>query len=40
MRRQLRAVARFHQKDREGWFRMDLRSGWIKHAEVLFIKPK
>ena len=24
----------------EGWFRVDLRSGWIQRAEVLFIKPK
>jgi len=29
-----------HPKNRDGWFRMDLRSGWISYAEVLFIKPK
>ncbi|MCH8216461.1 MAG: hypothetical protein IH892_06780 [Planctomycetes bacterium] len=35
-----RSPTRFHQKNSDGWFRVDLRSGWIKHAEVLFIKPK
>jgi hypothetical protein len=30
----------FHPRNGEGWFRVDLRSGWVKHAEVLFIKPK
>jgi hypothetical protein len=35
-----RSPTRFHQKNGEGWFRMDLRSGWIDRAEVLFIKPK
>jgi len=35
-----RSPTRFHEKNGEGWFRVDLRSGWIKHAEVLFIKPK
>ncbi len=35
-----RSPTRFHEKNSEGWFRMDLRSGWIEHAEVLFIKPK
>jgi len=35
-----RSPTRFHEKNSEGWFRVDLRSGWIKHAEVLFIKPK
>ncbi|MCK5804077.1 MAG: hypothetical protein KAI66_14675 [Lentisphaeria bacterium] len=35
-----RSPTRFHQKNSDGWFRMDLRSGWIQHAEVLFIKPK
>ena len=24
----------------DGWFRMDLRKGWIERAEVLFLKPK
>jgi hypothetical protein len=35
-----RSPARFHKKNSDGWFRIDLRSGWIKRAEVLFIKPK
>ena len=35
-----RSPTRFHEKNSEGWFRMDLRSGWVAHAEVLFIKPK
>jgi hypothetical protein len=30
----------FHERNSEGWFRVDLRSGWIDYAEVLFIKPK
>jgi hypothetical protein len=35
-----RSPIRFHQKNAEGWFRVDIRSGWISRAEVLFIKPK
>ena len=35
-----RSPVRFHKKNSDGWFRIDLRSGWIKRAEVLFIKPK
>jgi hypothetical protein len=35
-----RSPVRFQEKNGEGWFRMDLRSGWISQAEVLFIKPK
>jgi hypothetical protein len=35
-----RSPTRLHAKNGEGWFRMDLRSGWIDHAEVLFLKPK
>ena len=31
---------RFHKKNSDGWFRIDLRTGWIKRADVLFIKPK
>lgn len=31
---------RFHEKNGDGWFRVDLRTGWIKHSQVLFIKPK
>jgi len=34
-----RSPVRFHKKNSEGWFRVDLRSGWIDRAEVLFIKP-
>ena len=35
-----RSPTRFHEKNGEGWFRMDLRTGWIQHGEVLFLKPK
>ena len=35
-----RSPTRFHEKNSDGWFRVDLRSGWIEYAEVLFIKPK
>jgi len=35
-----RSPTRFHEKNGEGWFRMDLRSGWVQQAEVMFIKPK
>ncbi len=35
-----RSPVRFHRKNAEGWFRVDLRSGWIDRAEVLYIKPK
>ena len=35
-----RSPTRFHEMNSEGWFRMDLRSGWIERAEVLFLKPK
>ncbi|PIU64785.1 MAG: hypothetical protein COS85_11225 [Armatimonadetes bacterium CG07_land_8_20_14_0_80_59_28] len=35
-----RSPCRFNRKNSEGWFRCDLRSGWIDPAEVLFIKPK
>jgi hypothetical protein len=35
-----RSPVRFDKKNTDGWFRIDLRSGWIKRAEVLFIKPK
>jgi hypothetical protein len=35
-----RSPTLFHPKNSDGWFRVDLRSGWIKQAEVLFIKPK
>ncbi|HOX59852.1 MAG TPA: hypothetical protein P5205_21625 [Candidatus Paceibacterota bacterium] len=35
-----RCPTRFHAKNGDGWFRMDLRSCWITRAEVLFMKPK
>ena len=35
-----RSPTRFHEKNSDGWFRMDLRSGWVAYGEVLFIKPK
>ncbi len=35
-----RSPLRFNMKNSDGWFRVDLRSGWIGRAEVLFIKPK
>jgi len=35
-----RSPVRFDKKNSDGWFRIDLRTGWIKRAEVLFLKPK
>lgn len=35
-----RSGCRIHRKNRDGWFRLDLRKGWIDRAEVMFIKPK
>jgi len=35
-----RSGVRFHQKNSDGWFRVDLRTGWVDPSEVLFIKPK
>ncbi|WP_145215690.1 sialidase family protein [Planctomycetes bacterium TBK1r] len=35
-----RSAVRFHRRNAEGWFRVDLRKGWIERGEVLFIKPK
>jgi len=35
-----RSPCRFHRKNAEGWFRVDLRSNWVTPAEMLFIKPK
>jgi hypothetical protein len=35
-----RSPVRFSRKNSDGWFRVDLRSGWIQRAEVLFVKPK
>ena len=35
-----RSGCRIQKKNSDGWFRVDLRKGWIDRAEVLFIKPK
>ncbi len=35
-----RSPVRFHEKNSDGWFRVDLRSGWVTRAEMLLIKPK
>jgi len=35
-----RSPCRFHPKNGDGWFRLDLRKGWIERGEVLFLKPK
>jgi hypothetical protein len=35
-----RSPVRFHPKNDEGWFRVDLRTGWIDRCDVLFIKPR
>jgi len=35
-----RSPCRFQPKNSDGWFRVDLRKGWIERAEVMFIKPK
>jgi hypothetical protein len=35
-----RSGTRLHEKNSDGWFRMDLRTGWIDYADVLFLKPK
>ncbi len=35
-----RSPVRFHKMNSDGWFRVDLRKGWIERGEVLFIKPK
>ncbi len=35
-----RSPCRFHRMNGEGWFRVDLRSGWVSPAEMGFIKPK
>ena len=35
-----RSPSRFHPKNAEGWFRVDLRTGWISRSDVLFIKPR
>jgi hypothetical protein len=35
-----RSPVRFQPRNSDGWFRVDLRKGWIERAEVMFIKPK
>ena len=36
-----RSPVRFHERNSDGWFRADLRTGWIDFCgEVLFLKPK
>lgn len=35
-----RSGTRLHEKNGDGWFRMDLRTGWIDYGEVLFLKAK
>ncbi len=35
-----RSPCRFHRKNGEGWFRVDLRTGWVTPTEMMFIKPK
>lgn len=35
-----RSGVRINRKNSDGWFRMDLRKGWIERSEVLFLKPK
>ncbi|WP_236972594.1 hypothetical protein [Membranihabitans marinus] len=32
--------SRIHKMNDEGWFRCDLRKGWIDRAEYMFLKPK
>ena len=34
-----RSPLRFQSKNSDGWFRFDLRKGWIERGEILFIKP-
>jgi hypothetical protein len=35
-----RSPVRLQPKNSEGWFRMDLRKGWIERADVMFLKMK
>ena len=35
-----RSPCRFHRKNSEGWFRVDLRSSWVTPSAMMFIKPK
>jgi hypothetical protein len=34
-----RSPTRIHPPNADGWFRADLRTGWINRADVLFLKP-
>jgi hypothetical protein len=34
-----RSPTRIHPANADGWFRLDLRTGWIDRADVLFLKP-
>ena len=34
-----RSPTRIHPPNGDGWFRADLRTGWINRADVLFLKP-
>jgi hypothetical protein len=35
-----RAIVRIHPANDEGWYRLELRKGWIQRADVLFVKPR
>lgn len=35
-----RSIVRIHPANEEGWYRLELRKGWIQRADVLFVKPK
>jgi len=35
-----RSPLRFQRMNSDGWFRVDMRKGWIDRSDVLFIKPK
>ncbi len=35
-----RSPARIHKMNSEGWFRVDLRTGWVTPSGMMFIKPK
>ena len=34
-----RSPTRIHPPNADGWFRLDLRTGWVDRADVLFLKP-
>ncbi len=36
----LRTPVRINKMNDEGWFRFDLRTGWIDRAEAMFLKPR